>query len=184
MLAKITTSSMTAGRKSPAARCSSSGSAMVDIRRVRREAVRYTLSSRPSQRVRAKRGPMTGSARAGTHNHRSIESAWRMGARFRGDDKPKPLQSNSASSPRRQNLDQLALAGVDLGMLAVPLDGDFLELDVELLVVVDHLAHLRARQRVQVGLPALVGELLPFLGHREEGVELGGVGVLGVLRDC
>src|SRR5690349_7777007 len=31
-----------------------------------------TVSSRPSQRVRAKRGSMTGSARAGTDNHREL----------------------------------------------------------------------------------------------------------------
>ena len=34
---------------------------------------------------------------------------------------------------------------------------------------------------MQVGLPGVVGELLAFLGHREDGIELGGVRVLRVL---
>ncbi len=55
-------------------------------------------SSRPSQRVGAKRRPMTGSARAGTHNHECLccaklgpqfcpqQASVVMGPRFRGDD--------------------------------------------------------------------------------------------------
>src|SRR4051794_8612879 len=69
-------------------------------------------------------------------------------------------ECGSASPLRRQDLDQLALGGVDLRMLAVPLDGHVLELDAELLVVVDHLAHPRPGQGVQVGLPGVVGEFL------------------------
>ena len=84
---------------------------------------------------------------------------------------------------RRQDLDQLAPAGVDLRMLQLPFDRDFLERHVLLQVAVDHLAHARAREEVQVGLPGFVGEPLAFLGHLEHGVELGGVGMLRVLGD-
>src|SRR5437764_496354 len=65
----------------------------------------------------------------------------RMGPRLRGDDSRRGCRAGVTSLLGRQNLDQLALSGVDLGMLAVPGDGDFLEFDAELGVVVDHLAH-------------------------------------------
>ena len=68
-------------------------------------------------------------------------------------------------------------------MLGIPIDGDFLELHVELLVIIHHLAHLRPRQKVQVGLPRVVGEFLALAGHCEDGVEFGRIGMLRVLGD-
>src|SRR5215470_9405305 len=177
MLERITTMSMPAGSRSPAVRRWCSGSARVDIRRwLGRRAVQRPLSS-PRRRgsINTEHSIFPRPCR--------IAKTRRMGPRLRGDDNRRGCRTSAASLLRRQNLDQLALAGVDLGMLVVPGDGHFLELDAELGVVVDHLAHLRARKRVQIGLPGVVGQLLAFLRHYEDRVELGGVGVLRVLGD-
>src|SRR5262245_45422848 len=176
-LERMTTASIPAGSRSPAVRRSFSGSARVDIRRwLGRRAVQRPLSSP------RRRGPMNTDLSIFPRPYRIAETR-RMGPRLRGDDNWRGCRASAASLLRRQNLDQLALAGIDLGMLAVPDDGDFLELDAELAVVVDHLAHLRARERMQVGLPGVVGQLLAFLRHHEDRIELGGVGMLRVLGD-
>src|SRR3954452_9448748 len=173
-LERMTRSSMPAGSRSPAVRRSCSGSARVDIRRwLLREA--YPLSSPRT------RGPSSHCHRDG---HWSLSNKPKLlGSRLRGDDSLNLYQAQVASLLRRQNLDQLALAGVDLGMPAVPADGDFLELDADLGVVVHHLAHLRVRERVQVSLPGVIGKPLAFLRHHEDRVELGGGRMLRVLGD-
>src|SRR5262245_7624205 len=53
---------------------------------------------------------------------------------------------------RRQNLDQLAASRVNLRMLELPLDRDLLERHVLLAIAVDHRAHARAGQEMQVCL--------------------------------
>src|SRR5262249_58570014 len=90
------------------------------------------------------------------------------------------LAARACSPLGRDDLDQLALAGIDLGVAAVPVDGDLLELDVALLEVGDGLAHLRAGEQIEVGLPGVVGEFLAFLGQQEQREQLGGGGMLRV----
>src|ERR1051326_757283 len=55
-----------------------------------------------------------------------------------------------AASACRDDFDQFALAGIDFRMAKIPFGRDFLELNAHLAEIIDHLAHLRARQRVQI----------------------------------